>query len=330
MELNKDLLFEFRNYLKENIWRSDKYCNENIYGIKEFLDWIKITKKTFTIDVEDIFMDDIEDFYIYLKNKKAGRTSRYYWEWGTLAVRTIQIRITAVKNLFKRIKRKKKLNINIDLNDIEMPQNKRRKINFLSKDEVEDIIKVVGDNEKDPLTRRRNILLIKAPFNSWLRKQELLNLRVSDLQQGNTFEIIGKGAKSRMVYINEELRQEMLAYIEECSFYVGMRLIKKDFDSDFVFISHAHRNFGDQLSGQFASNIVKNYSDIMKHTYWWTKSFTLHTLRHSFASQAVRNEVNVVVLRDMLGHDSISTTNIYTHIDDKFLKENFLKIEKII
>lgn len=67
----------------------------------------------------------------------------------------------------------------------------------------------------------------------------------------------------------------------------------------------------------------------MKEKYGRTKSFTLHTLRHSFGSQAVKDGVHIVVLRDMLGHDSISTTNIYTHVDDAFLRENFLKVSKI-
>lgn len=329
MEINNNLIFDFKNYLQYTIGRNEKYCRENIYGINEFLQWLKWARNTRTIQVEDVFIEDIDDFSTYLQNKPAGRTSRYYWEWSTLALRTVQMRITAVKNFFKRLKRRKKIEISIDLNDIEMPKNKSRKVSFLTNEEVREILEHILKTETDPATRMRNSLLVKIPFNSGLRKDELLNLRISDVQRGCSFEIIGKGWKSRLVNINEELRLEILAYADYVSFRSEMRLLRTKFNNDFVFISHATNTFGTRLSGQFASNIIKGYSNDMKRVCWRKKSRTLHTLRHSFASQAVKDDVHIVVLKEMLWHESIATTNIYTHVDDKFIRKNYEKITKV-
>lgn len=76
------------------------------------------------------------------------------------------MRITAVKNLFKRLKRRKKIELNIDMNDIEMPKNKSRKIVFLIEEEVTKILDHISETEKDTATRMRNSLLVKIPFNS--------------------------------------------------------------------------------------------------------------------------------------------------------------------
>jgi site-specific recombinase XerD len=71
----------------------------------------------------------------------------------------------------------------------------------------------------------------------------LLNLRISDVQRGCSFEIIGKGGKSRLVNINPELREDILAYVDFVSFRSGIRFFSRKFDNDFVFISHASNTF---------------------------------------------------------------------------------------
>ncbi|MDR1717007.1 MAG: hypothetical protein LBS20_14320 [Prevotella sp.] len=100
------------------------------------------------------------------------------------------MRITAVKNFFKRLKRRKKIEIGIDLNDIEMPKNKARKMVYLTKEECQKIIEHIERTEKRTDTKMRNILLFKVGFNVGLRKEEMLNLRVSDLKRELSFEII--------------------------------------------------------------------------------------------------------------------------------------------
>ena len=76
------------------------------------------------------------------------------------------MRITAVKNLFKWLKRRKKIELNIDMNDIEMPKNRSRKIVFLTDEEVTKILEHISQIEKDTATKMRSSLLVKIPFNS--------------------------------------------------------------------------------------------------------------------------------------------------------------------
>lgn len=100
------------------------------------------------------------------------------------------MRITAVKNLFRWLRRRKKIETNINITDIEMPKNKLRKMIHLTIEECEKIIEHIERTEKRKDTRMRNILLFKIGFNVGLRKEEMLNLRVSDLKRELSFEII--------------------------------------------------------------------------------------------------------------------------------------------
>jgi integrase/recombinase XerC len=90
----------------------------------------------------------------------------------------------------------------------------------------------------------RNVLLIKTAFNTGLRKNELLNLKVSEIESGEPFEIVGKGAKPRLVEINPELREEILQYVayrSQVNRNQG-RIIYKT-ESDFVFINHSDNHY---------------------------------------------------------------------------------------
>jgi integrase/recombinase XerD len=177
----------------------------------------------------------------------------------------------------------------------------------------------------------RNILLIKTAFNTWLRMSELLSIKVSDIRTDTPFYIKGKWGKERLVDINPELREEMLAYVGYTSKVNRNqgRIIYKS-ETGFVFINHSDNHYGKQLCSQSASTIIKKLCDDMRLYHWWTKYWTMHTLRHSYASQAVKDWVHIVVLKELMGHEDIRTTNWYTHVDAKFLMEQLYKIQKVI
>jgi integrase/recombinase XerD len=174
----------------------------------------------------------------------------------------------------------------------------------LSLDEVERIISSV--DLSDPLGHR-NKAILETLYSCGLRVSELVGLKISDLFLDDSFiRVTGKGNKQRLVPIGEPAKEAILHYIKQTG-----RLFSKE---DILFLNRR----GKPLTRVMVFNIVKIYTA----KAGVTKSISPHTFRHSFASHMVENGADLRVVQQMLGHESILTTEIYTHIDtQKWEKE---------
>lgn len=167
----------------------------------------------------------------------------------------------------------------------------------LSLEEVEKIISSV--DLSDPLGHR-NKAILETLYSCGLRVSELVELRVSDLFLDDSFvKVTGKGNKQRLVPIGEPAKEAILHYLKQTS-----RLMAKE---DTLFLNRR----GKKLTRVMVFNIVKTHAA----KAGITKNISPHTFRHSFASHLVENGADLRVVQQMLGHESILTTEIYTHID---------------
>ena len=160
---------------------------------------------------------------------------------------------------------------------------------------------------------QRNRTIIEVLFSCGLRVSELINLRLSDLFLDEKFiRVMGKGKKERLVPISESAVKELQYW------FMDRNLMKiKPGEEDFVFLNRR----GGHLTRMMIFTIVRRLAEAAGIE----KTISPHTLRHSFATALLEGGANLRAIQDMLGHERISTTQIYTHIDMHTLREEILE-----
>lgn len=194
---------------------------------------------------------------------------------------------------------------------LESPKVGRKLPDFLSSEEVEKIIDAV-DMSKDEGHRNRAIM--ETLYGCGLRVSELVNLRISDLFfKQDIIRVTGKGDKERLVPINSLAQKHIDIYRNE------VRVHQKPTrgHEDFVFLNRR----GKQLTRAMIFHIVKT----LTIAAGIKKSVSPHTFRHSFATHLVEGGADLRAVQEMLGHESITTTEIYTHLDQSYLRDTLLQ-----
>ncbi len=199
---------------------------------------------------------------------------------------------------------------NIVANDpsslLEAPKLKRSLPDILSFEEIEKIINAIDVSTPDGA---RNKAMLEVMYSSGLRVSELINLRKSWLFLDVGFiRVIGKGDKERLIPVGSDATKFMKLYWDNIRVH---QKIAKDCE-DIVFLNR----FGKGLSRVMIFMIIK---DLAKKA-GITKNISPHTFRHSFATHLIEGGANLRAVQEMLGHESITTTEIYTHLDKDFLR----------
>lgn len=195
------------------------------------------------------------------------------------------------------------------LENLELPKAPEHLPNVLNDDSFASLLSVCG-HDSDPFITARNIALLSFMYDSGVRVSELVNLSLDDLDlDSGVAKVLGKGDKERLVFFTETTRVRLLSYLE-------LRNKKRCPDRS-VFVSYRGRRL--------------NRSDLSTRIKEWAKKagvtghVSAHTLRHSFATQMVSNGADLRSVQEMLGHSSISTTQLYVHLNVKQLREAYDK-----
>jgi integrase/recombinase XerD len=194
---------------------------------------------------------------------------------------------------------------------LESPKIGRKLPDVLTDEEINRLIDSVDLVKPEGL---RNKAILETLYSCGLRVSELVNLRLSNLHFEQEFlKIAGKGEKERLVPISkraiEDIRKYMVGY---------RRKLKIDKSSENILFLNRR---GKKLIRVMIFTIIKNLAAKIK----LEKSISPHTFRHSFASALVKGGADLRAVQEMLGHESILTTEIYTHLDKEFLKETVNK-----
>lgn len=165
---------------------------------------------------------------------------------------------------------------------------------------------------------QRNKTIIEMLYGSGLRVSELVNLKLSNLYFDEGYMLVeGKGSKQRLVPVSKKALQELkLWYIDR-----NLLTIERG-QEDFVFLNRR----GHQLTRAMIFTIIKQMAELAGIR----KSVSPHTLRHSFATHLLENGANLRAIQQLLGHESITTTELYTHIDIHFLKKTIEKFHPLL
>lgn len=227
-----------------------------------------------------------------------------------LSANTQSRMVSGVRSFFKYLLLEDRIQTDPS-NLLETPKIGRKLPETLSQTEVEKLIKSI-DLSKPEGERNRTIL--ETLYSSGLRVSELVELKISNIYFNDGFmRIIGKGSKERLVPLGGIASKRISDYLKQIRSHVT---IKKGAE-DHVFLNRR----GAPLSRVMIFNIVKQAAVDAEIK----KSISPHTLRHSFATHLVEGGADLRAVQDMLGHESITTTEIYTHLDRDYLRSNIIQ-----
>jgi integrase/recombinase XerD len=288
--MNWDTGFEnFKNYLKLERGLSDNSIKSYYYDLvlfKNFLVANKVNDTPFNCKSETI------KNYLYksFSDKKSRSQARS---------------ISAIKSFFNYLIFEGYIKESPIFN-IEAPKQEKKLPVVLTEDEIKNLINSFDLNHG---FGQRNKTIIEILYGTGIRVSELVNLKLSNIFfKENIIKVIGKGSKERFVPLGEIASDEMKIYINDRN---QLKIDSKS--SDVLFLNR----YGRRLT---RSMIFKIISDASKRI-GLDKKISPHTLRHSFATHLIKNGADLRTIQLILGHESITTTEIYTHLDTLHLEE---------
>ena len=246
---------------------------------------------------DEVTYDILKDYLMYVS--EVGVTNR------------TQARcISSIRSFFKFLVFDGKLENN-PTRLLEAPKIGRKLPNILT---VEEIDSMLGAVEMYKPEGQRNKAIIEMLYSCGLRVSELISIKLSNINfRTSTIKIEGKGNKERIIPLSKNAKQEIKQYLKMYRDYLD---IEKGYE-DVLFLNKR----GMALSRVMVFNIIKHLAD----RAGIKKNVSPHTFRHSFASHLVSGGADLRAVQDMLGHESILTTEIYTHLDDHYLKDTINK-----
>ena len=291
MELDKSIK-DFKSYLKIERSLSINSVDAYVRDIYKYAEYIK----TNNISVLKTNLEDIRGFIKEIN--KIGISSRSQARF-----------ISSIKSFYKFLLIEGYIS-NSPAELLASPKIGVKIPTVLSIDEVNKLIKSIDLSSKHG---ERNRAIIETIYACGLRVTELINLKISNIFfKDNFLKIIGKGNKERLCPIADKTLNYLKIYIDE----IRNHSIIKEKDSDIVFLN----NRGSKLSRVMIFLLLKKYAEIAGIK----KNISPHTLRHSFATHLIDGGADLRAIQEMLGHQSITTTEIYTHLDKEYLRSNII------
>lgn len=253
------------------------------------------------LQITDVTPDDLRDFLQYINEMGLGAYS--------------QSRVVSgIKSFFSYLMLEKIIDTD-PAALLDSPKLGKKLPDVLSETEMATLIQSVDLSE--PLGER-NKAILETLYACGLRVSELTGLKLSDLHFNEEIIMVtGKGNKQRMIPVGDSARKQLLTYIQQ----VRVRIAPRKGAENIVFLNQR----GSKLSRQMIFLIVKK----LVEKAGIRKTVSPHTFRHSFATHLIRHGADLRAVQELLGHVSISTTEIYTHLNDTDLKNTILKFHPL-
>lgn len=288
--MNKDLS-NFINYLS----------NEKRYP--------STTIKSYELDIT-FYLRYIEEYHLNYKkiNKDEIRVFLKYLDDLKYKNTTISRMLSALRHFYSYLELNKKADNNL-FKSIRNPKKEKKLPNFLQSDELDKIFDAIDIDSDLGL---RNRLIIELLYATGLRVSELVNVKVEDIDIKNReIKVLGKGSKERFVFFGEYASKYLNMYLSN-----ARNNLLNGKSSKYLFLN----NRGEQITSRGIEKIVIKIVDdaALKH------HVSPHVLRHTFATDLLNNGADLKSVQELLGHESLSTTEIYTHVTNERLRSVYL------
>lgn len=276
-------LENYRNYLKYERAYSDNTVGAYMNDLNKYEEFLK--KNILESDTEDL-----EKYLKYIKNLEST---------------TVAHKITSIKSYFNYNIKRGIVSVN-PADKVSRPKLTKHLPEYLTEEEVGKLLDVEVKSPYD----YRNKTILELLYSSGIRISELVNIKTPNYDSEECLiRIMGKGSKERIVPLGDYAVNIMNDYMNNYR-----PLINKK-HTDYVFVN----NRGDKISRQFIFKVIKK--EALKKGI--KKDISPHTLRHTFATHLLKNGADLRIIQELLGHENISTTQIYTHVTNNKLKSDY-------
>lgn len=286
------MIDKYRTYILLEQGLSDNTREAYLRDVRKFLDYLKDEQ----IDIKDVNLEVIH---------------RFSWTLVDIGIsqRSIARQHSALRSFFKFLV----LDGFIDSDPTELLESPKKSKHLPEVLTIEEVDAIISTIDLSQPFGQRDRAIIEMLYSCGLRVSELCNLKLSDLFLDEGFiRVVGKGDKQRLVPVSPRAEQELKLW-----FIDRNAITPKDGEEDYVFLSERRRQ---HLSRITVFHNIRLYAEAAGIT----KTISPHTFRHTFATHLLEGGANLRAIQAMLGHESIATTEIYTHIDRSFLRRQIL------
>lgn len=270
-----------------------KYSNKTILSYKDdLIEYNEFLGNNFT-NILNIDMNIVNNYMKYLYDRKITKSS-------------ISRKLSSIRGLYNYLVREDIIKEN-HFNKIQNPKRELYLPKFLKDEELDKIFSVCNSNNP---TEERDTLIIELLYATGIRVSELVNIKIKDInREEKLIKVLGKGNKERMVIYNNHTKKALDIYLKDGYNYFNKK------SSEYLILN---KN-GNKLSERYIREIInKKVSQASLDI-----KISPHTLRHTFATDILENGADLMTVKELLGHESLNTTSIYTHITNEQIKKTY-------
>lgn len=283
---------KFLEKLKYEYNYSDLTINGYDYEITKFLDYLNDNH----LDYKKINLDMIRNYLKYLDSLKYKKNS-------------ISKNLSSLRSYYKFLTEEKVI-LNNPFKNISNPKKDKKLPDFLN---YEEINKLFDSADTTTPLGLRNRCILELLYDTGIRVSELVNLKINDIEfDKKIINILGKGKKERIVYYGDYLQEVLDKYINDSRKYLLNNKL-----SEYLILN----NNGSKITTRGVEYII----DKMVNEAAIKHKISPHVLRHTFATHMLNGGADIKSIQQLLGHESLSTTGIYTHITNDVLRQEYLK-----
>lgn len=282
----------FIEYLKYQRNYSDFTCNNYNKDLNEYNSFILSNK----INYKNMDYNEAKEYVIYLNKKNDAKS-------------TISRKLSSLRTFYKYLVLNNKVESNPFLL-VSSPKKEKRIPKFINYNNMEEILNVPNIKTKEG---QRERVILEVLYASGVRVSELVNIKLKDIDFSNkNILIFGKGSKERLVSFGDYALEYINLYLKE-----GRNLLLDGVKSDYLIVGKKSEKLTTRRVEQIIDDIIKRTSIKL--------NITPHMFRHTFATHLLDNGCDLLVVQELLGHASLSSTEIYTHVSNEHLREVYLK-----
>lgn len=282
----------FIEYLKYQRNYSDFTCNNYKKDLNEYNSFILNNK----INYKNMDYNEAKEYVIYLNKKNDAKS-------------TISRKLSSLRTFYKYLVLNNKVESNPFLL-VSSPKKEKRIPKFINYNNMEEILNVPNIKTKEG---QRERVILEVLYASGVRVSELVNIKLKDIDFSNkNILILGKGSKERLVSFGDYALEYINLYLKE-----GRNLLLDGVKSDYLIVGKKSEKLTTRRVEQIIDDIIKKTSIKL--------NITPHMFRHTFATHLLDNGCDLLVVQELLGHASLSSTEIYTHVSNEHLREVYLK-----
>lgn len=305
--LLKEAHLKFLNYLEVIKNKSPKTVEQYDRHLRKFSEYIDEKFKNLdSFDMWNLSLDIAEWFRSYLYEKRR-----------TISIKTANAYMITLRSFLKFLE--KKWQKSLSATAIDLIKAEDRHVEFLNPEELE---RLFASPNINTIIWTRDLAIMECIYSTWLRISELTNLNINDINLNRReFAVRWKWRKVRVVYLTKNAAKLIWNYLEKRTDSLSPLFIRHNTKKDDI---SSLDNESVRLTRFFITNMVKKYA--LKA--YILKDISAHTLRHSFATTLLSNWADLRAIQEMLWHASITTTQVYTHVTNKKLKDVHSKFFK--